>query len=104
MNPGSGVNDDVLDDLGALFEFPVPGANVVPGFDGYLGEGTYSFWFQEGDFTPDTDPPGTASPSDQVEYQLSFEVSVVPEPSTSAMMLGLIAFTGLMRRSRRFRA
>ncbi|MCP4192139.1 MAG: PEP-CTERM sorting domain-containing protein [Pirellulaceae bacterium] len=104
INPGSGVNDDVLDDLGALFEFPVPGANVVSGFEGSLGEGIYSFWFQEGDFTPDTDPVGTASPNDEVEYQLSFEVSVVPEPSTSVMMLGAIGLVGWLRRSRSLKA
>ena len=53
----------------------------VPTFNGPLGAGTYSFWYQEG-------PMDTA-------YSLDFQASSVPEP-TSMTGLALLAVTTIM--------
>jgi len=81
------VGSDILGSMGAS-------GNGATGFNGPLGPGTYAFWVQEG------------SPGPKVKYRFNFVVgdfvSVVPEPSTWAMLLlgfGAIGYT--MRRRRR---
>lgn len=77
-NPGNQQGDDVLDDLGNAF---LGGT----GFTGPLGEGTYTFWFQE-----------TAA---NVNYEFNFVVNQIPEPGSLAL-LGAGA-VGLVLRRRR---
>ena len=77
--PGSQAADDVLDDLGGGM-FSVAPFNV-PTFNGPLGAGTYTFWYQEG-------------PMD-TEYTLDYQVSTVPEPA-SMTGLGLLALATIM--------
>ena len=80
------VGSDILDDMGVS-------AAGSTGFNGPLGPGTYTFWFQE------------ASPGPRVRYRVNFLVGnfvgEVPEPGTWAMMLigfGLVRMA--MRRDR----
>lgn len=77
--PGAQATDDVLDDLGGGMFSAAP--FNVPTFNGPLGAGTYTFWYQEG-------------PMD-TEYSLDFQVSSVPEPA-SMTGLGLLALATIM--------
>ena len=77
--PGAQAGHDVLDDLGSGMFSAAP-FNVPP-FNGPLGAGTYSFWYQEG-------------PMD-TEYTLDFQVSNVPEPA-SLTGLGLLVLVATM--------
>lgn len=84
---GADVGSDILGSMGSS-------GNGATGFNGPLGPGTYTFWVQEG------------SPGPKVRYRFNFVVgdfvSVVPEPSTWAMLLlgfGAVGYT--MRRRRR---
>ena len=45
VNPGSQPGEDMLDDLAQAFNFY---GLVMPGFDGSLGEGSWTFMFKEG--------------------------------------------------------
>lgn len=76
------VGTDILDNMS------VP-ANGSTGFAGALGPGTYAVWAQEA--SPGIEP-----------YSFNFVVSLVPEPSTWAMMLlGFGALGVAFRRRRR---
>jgi hypothetical protein len=104
VQPGTAINEEILDDLGALFNF---GPFNIAGFGGYLTEGTYSFWFQEGNPTSNTPPagggPGPNDANDFVDYTFEFQVSSVPEPSSLALFgIGAcVAGVGTARRRRR---
>jgi hypothetical protein len=74
-DPGSLVGDDVLDDLGMA---PWGGS----GFMSPLGPGEYTFWHQE-----------TAG-----DTSYAFDFRVVPEPSTTMLMMLMGLFSLRMRR------
>ena len=85
------VGDDILQELGAGLDF---GPFSISGFGSELGEGTYTFWFQEGNATPNTPPeahpPGPNDANDFVDYTFEFDVVQVPEPSTTTYLVSLI--------------
>ena len=89
--PGVTVGDDILQELGAGLDF---GPFSISGFGSELGEGTYTFWFQEGNATPNTPPeahpPGPNDANDFVDYTFEFDVVQVPEPSTATYLVSLI--------------
>ena len=101
--PGVAVGDDILPELGAGLEF---GPFSIAGFGSQLGEGTYSFWFQDGNATPDTPPeahpPGPNDANDFVDYTFEFDVVQIPEPSTATYLISF-ALLGLMPHWRRRR-
>ena len=75
---GGGVGNDILDDIG--------GSGIGTGFSGPLQAGDYTVYLQQlGGLT--------------VDYQLSFNVSAVPEPG-AAVALMLFGIAGLARRRR----
>ncbi len=96
LSPGSQPGDNVLDDLAEDFVFPPLGITVTGFSPARLGEGVYSFWFQEGD------PVAAADAS--VNYSLTFSVGQVPEPNTLVAwtILGAVGF-GLLHRRRKAR-
>ncbi len=75
---GGGVGTDILDDIGS--------SGIGTGFSGPLQAGDYTVYLQQlGGLT--------------VDYQLSFNVSAVPEPG-AAVALMLFGIAGLARRRR----
>ncbi|MBJ44370.1 MAG: hypothetical protein CMJ80_14035 [Planctomycetaceae bacterium] len=101
INAGTAVNDELVDDLQGGLTF---GPFSIPAYPGDFGPGVYSFWFQEGNPTPDTPPqfggPGLNSEDDFVDYTFEFTVSVVPEPSsfTIASLFSALFMIGARRR------
>ena len=97
---GTDIGADVLDNLQAPYGF---GPFVIEGIGGELREGSYTFWFQEGNPTPDTPAfaggPGPNSADDFVDYTFEFQVSQVPEPSTPLLMT-VVMIAGLLGRRR----
>ncbi|MEN1705770.1 MAG: hypothetical protein AAGJ54_09715 [Planctomycetota bacterium] len=73
---GSQEGDNFLDDLGL---FPAFGGI---GFDGTLGPGQYTFWFQE-----------TLDPVD-----FTFDFVLVPAPASAGLLAGAVLFAGRRRR------
>ncbi|MBM98365.1 MAG: hypothetical protein CMJ77_04505 [Planctomycetaceae bacterium] len=88
---GVTVGDDILQELAAGLDF---GPFSISGFGSELGEGTYTFWFQEGNATPNTPPeahpPGPNDANDFVDYTFEFDVVQVPEPSAATYFVSLI--------------
>ena len=74
VNPGSAPGDDLLDDLGQAFNFY---GLVMGGFDGPLGEGSWTFMFKEGNTMTGTEDA-------YVSWTFSLEVSEVSEVSEDA--------------------
>ena len=69
VNPGSQPGDDLLGDLGQAFNFY---GLVMGGFDGPLGEGSWTFMFKEGNTMSGTEDA-------YVSWSFSLEVSEVGE-------------------------
>jgi len=74
---GASQGDDVLDDVGDAL---LGGT----GFNGPLGAGTYTFWYQE-----------TGA---DTNYSLNFVVQAIPEPGTCWLLLVLSSTVSLRRR------
>ena len=75
VNPGSAPGDDLLDDLGQAFNFY---GLVMGGFDGPLGEGSWTFMFKEGNTMSGTEDA-------YVSWTFSLEVSEVSEDAYVAI-------------------
>ncbi|MDB4539456.1 lamin tail domain-containing protein, partial [Saprospiraceae bacterium] len=77
--PGARPGDNVLDDLAIPFAFPPAGINI-PGFSGVLGEGTYTFFFKEGNGNPDVV---------DAYVNWSFALEIYPEGSEGTVLSDL---------------
>ena len=75
VNPGSQPGNDLLDDLGQAFNFY---GLVMGGFDGPLGEGSWTFMFKEGNTMSGTEDA-------YVSWTFSLEVSEVSEDAYVAI-------------------
>ena len=75
VNPGSAPGNDLLDDLGQAFNFY---GLVMGGFDGPLGEGSWTFMFKEGNTM-------TGTQDAYVSWSFSLEVSEVSEDAYAAI-------------------
>ncbi|HKA41748.1 MAG TPA: PEP-CTERM sorting domain-containing protein [Burkholderiales bacterium] len=82
------VGHDILASMSALAM--TPGGMGATGFTAPLGPGNYAFWVQ------DTSTP----PVPSIPFNFGFDLVVVPEPGTIAMMLLGLGGLGFSRRKR----
>ncbi len=92
--PGVQAGDELLDNLQGGLSF---GPFTIPPAPGAFTTGTYSFWFQEGNFS-DYDK--------YVDYEFQVEIAAIPEPSSVVLlgMAGLSVIAAARRRAGAVRA